>query len=143
MLKWIAGITLGTIGSLVGTIFYVFLKNSYNQSTIHATGLAVVKAQTLWSPVWWCGVFLIMGTAITFVQSPAWFVKGVLLGLAAFFVGFMLFNFVTGELRQNTAIGVGALFGMTIFNPFFWLALAGSIAIGISVVASWPVPVNR
>jgi hypothetical protein len=114
MVKWIAGVTLGAFGSLIGTIIYLIFKNFYNPSASHATGLAVVKAQTLWSPVWWCGVFLMMAASITFVRSPAWLLKVTVLGLAAFFVGFVLFNIatsgVTGGVQRNTAIGLSAVF---------------------------------
>ena len=72
-----------------------------------------------------------------------WIIKGISLGAGLFFVGFFVFlvmwmrPFVSGR-----AIAVSALAGITILNPFFYVALLSCLALGVSIVGSWPVRVQ-
>ena len=68
-------------------------------------------------------------------------VKGVLLGSGLFVVGVVCYLLLTvfNPIRGTAATGLTAITGVTIQNPFFWIALVSCIALGISLCASWPV----
>jgi hypothetical protein len=72
-----------------------------------------------------------------------WILKGTLLGTGLFIVGTVLFLIaVRGPFRTNRAIGLSVITGLTIHNPFFWVAFLASLAIGCAIVGSWPVAVK-
>jgi len=68
-----------------------------------------------------------------------WVVKGVLLGLGLFFVGSLIY--LASKLRPfegSKATGISAITALTVYNPFFWIGLAGCLLIGCAVVGFWP-----
>jgi hypothetical protein len=73
-----------------------------------------------------------------------WILKGVTLGSAFFVVGTITFLLLTvfRPLSTSKATGITVLTGMTTQNPFFWVALVACLMLGVSLVASWPVPVR-
>jgi hypothetical protein len=73
-----------------------------------------------------------------------WIAKGILLGVALFIGGLFLrvvFGIVRSPVQSNHATGLGVIFGTTIWNPFFYIALLGCLLIGISIVGSQTTPV--
>jgi hypothetical protein len=70
-----------------------------------------------------------------------WIMKGLLLGSGLFAMGTLVFLKLTlfSSIQGSTATSVRALQGYTTQNPFFWIALAACLALGVSVVGSWPV----
>ena len=72
-----------------------------------------------------------------------WVAKGILLGLALFSVGTIVFVMAAlSPVKPGTAIGVSVLTGMTFYNPLWWTALVASVVLGCCFVGSWPVPVK-
>ena len=73
-----------------------------------------------------------------------WILKGITLGTGFFVIGTVVFLFLTvfRPLSTNRATGLSAIVGMTTGNPFFWVALVACLMLGVSLVASWPVPVR-
>ena len=72
-----------------------------------------------------------------------WIMKGAALGLALFSVGTLGFLMLTiRPAGSHSAIGVGALLGMTTGNFLWWTALVASVVLGCCIVGSWPVPVK-
>ncbi len=71
-----------------------------------------------------------------------WMVKGIGLGLALFAV-FVIFRFAMfWPKSKGAAMGVGALYGLTIGSVFFWVALASCVGLGLSIMDSIPVRVQ-
>ena len=73
-----------------------------------------------------------------------WIARGILLGLAIFIGGLFLtvvVGILRGPLQTNHATGLSAVFGATIWNPFFYIALLGCLLIGISIVGSQNTPI--
>jgi hypothetical protein len=72
-----------------------------------------------------------------------WVLKGLALG-STFFVAGTIFYLYVVLIRhsQAQAIGLSAITGVTIHNPFFWLALVSCIMLGIALCASWPTRVT-
>jgi hypothetical protein len=69
-----------------------------------------------------------------------WILKGVSLGAGLFFLGSFLFLIMwLRPFASGMAIGLSAIAGITILNPFFWVALVACLALGVSIVGSWPV----
>jgi ABC-type antimicrobial peptide transport system permease subunit len=68
-----------------------------------------------------------------------WIVKGSFLGAAFFVVGTIIFLVRVIGRGQAQATGLSVLSGLTINNPFFWVALLACLMLGVSLVASWPV----
>ena len=73
-----------------------------------------------------------------------WILKGVSLGTGFFVVGTIAFLLLTvfRPFSASRATGISAITGMTTQNPFFWVALVACLMLGVSLVASWPVPVR-
>ena len=73
-----------------------------------------------------------------------WLVKGISLGTGFFVVGTAVFLLMTvfRPISTSKATGLSAITGMTTANPFFWVALVACLMLGVSLVASWPVPVR-
>ena len=67
-----------------------------------------------------------------------WIVKGSLLGSLLFVVGCVVFLVAWISHGNAKAIGITVIQGLTIHNPLFWMALAGSLMIGCAIVGSWP-----
>jgi len=68
-------------------------------------------------------------------------VKGAILGVLLFGCGFVIFALAFARrlgIRWDSGIDVSLIRTMTLQNPYFWLALAGSLMIGCALVASWP-----
>lgn len=64
-----------------------------------------------------------------------WILKGVLLGLAIFFVGSLLY--VLNEMRPFDtlkATGLSALKAWTVANPWYWLAFIVALAVGCAIM---------
>lgn len=73
-----------------------------------------------------------------------WILKGLSLGLAFFVVGTIAFLLMTVmRPRPGVATSLSALQAITINNPGFWVALLACLALGVALVGSWPVPVQR
>jgi hypothetical protein len=73
-----------------------------------------------------------------------WIAKGIALGLAIFISGLfirLVVGIIKGPIESNHATGLGVIFGATIWNPFFYIALLGCLLIGISIVGSQTTPV--
>jgi hypothetical protein len=72
-----------------------------------------------------------------------WIIKGVGLGLFLF-VAFVVFRFVANmRFSKANAIGLSAVYGLTVGSYVFWLALLCCIGLGICVLGSWPVRVQH
>jgi len=70
-----------------------------------------------------------------------WILQGVVLGTGLFLLGTVVFLAVAaGPFRTKAAIGLSVITGLTIHNPWFWVAFFGSLLIGCAILASWPVP---
>jgi hypothetical protein len=69
-----------------------------------------------------------------------WIVKGLALGSGFFIAGTIVYLLLTvfSPISGARATGSTAITGVTIHNPFFWLALVSCIMLGISLAASWP-----
>jgi hypothetical protein len=83
------------------------------------------------------------------LSAIMWIAKGVFLGFGLFLAGLVLMAIVSitwavtrGQVQHSQAIGLGVVYGQTLGNPFFYVALLGCVLIGIAVVASWPTPVR-
>jgi hypothetical protein len=74
-----------------------------------------------------------------------WILKGLALGSAIFFVGTVAFLFIAvlRPVKANTATGLSVLYGVTFANPYFWVALVACLALGVCVLASWPVQIQN
>jgi uncharacterized membrane protein len=71
------------------------------------------------------------------VQS-VWILKGVFLGFGLFVGGLFLMAIVgitwavtRGQVEHSHATGLSAVYGQTLGNPLFYLALLGCVLIGI------------
>jgi hypothetical protein len=73
-----------------------------------------------------------------------WLIKGISLGSAFFVAGTITFLLLTifRPFSTSKATGISAITGITTANPFFWVALVACLMLGVSLVASWPVPVR-
>ena len=72
-----------------------------------------------------------------------WVIKGISLGTALFVTGTVGFLVLwMRPFASGKAIAVSALAGITIQNPLFYVALAACLALGVSLVGSWPVRVQ-
>jgi hypothetical protein len=68
-----------------------------------------------------------------------WIVKGTLLGIWIFSFGTIAYLWLSiyRRLPPSTAVGVSVFAAYTTHNPFWWIALALSLAIGLFVTRSW------
>jgi len=49
----------------------------------------------------------------------------------------------TASVKANTATGISVLYGVTFANPYFWFALVACLALGVCLLASWPVQIQN
>jgi hypothetical protein len=61
-------------------------------------------------------------------------VKGVLLGLGIFVVGFLIVTYAHFQSTQAGSIGTTAISGLTVLNPVFWISLVVSLVLGYIIV---------
>ena len=69
-----------------------------------------------------------------------WILKGTFLGLWLFGFGTIAFFYfaIYRYLPRNTAVPVTSITSLATQNPWWWVALVASIAIGCALVRSWP-----
>jgi hypothetical protein len=75
-----------------------------------------------------------------------WAIKGAFLGISLFAVGAAVFMLLFLRNRgpllagpgQHWAIDIRSISHLTIYNAWFWAALAASIVIGCAIARSWP-----
>ena len=73
-----------------------------------------------------------------------WVLKGLALGSAIFVVGTVAFILlVTMRYSKADAIGLSALYGHTVANPAWWVALVACLTLGVCLLASWPVRIQH
>jgi hypothetical protein len=75
-------------------------------------------------------------------EPPMWIAKGLFLGAGIFVAGTFAFLILSMRpVTTNHATGLGAIPGITIFNPLLYVALAACLALG-ALVGSGPVRVS-
>jgi len=74
-----------------------------------------------------------------------WVLKGLALGSAIFLVGTVAFFFIAvlRPVKADTATRLSVLYGVTFANPNFWVALLACLALGVCLLASWPVQIQN
>lgn len=69
-----------------------------------------------------------------------WILKGTFLGLWLFGFGTIAFFYfaIFRYVSRGTMVAATLVTGLTTQNPWWWVALTASIAIGCALVRSWP-----
>jgi hypothetical protein len=140
MVAILGAVWLGGVTALIFTVVRVYNELSRGPADVPAA----IRGATISSPLYWTGVVLAFLAAFAFAKYWSRAALSLSLGLVLFVaLGFfsVLVAVVRGPVTTSHATGVSAIFGATIFNPFFYLALLGCILIGAAIVGTRTTPV--